>query len=151
MKLITDNAQLCAFIPNVFSPGIGETDLYTKITASIRTAEAWFDRYVLPMDETILHNFEADALHPDNLNLVKEAIVCHAFHGAVDSLDLVLTDNGFGIVSNDTIAPASKERVANLKERLIKQRDAAIRLLLLNLDETNWWPESIAAEKFKIQ
>lgn len=45
-------------------------------------------------------------------------MVTQAFHNAIPSLDLVLTPNGFGIVSNTNVVPASKERIERLLLRL---------------------------------
>lgn len=46
-------------------------------------------------------------------------MVCHlAFWDAIPQLDLVLTPTGFGVVSNDNVAPASADRVAALRKQL---------------------------------
>ena len=58
---------------------------------------------------------------------------------AVPSLDLVLTPNGFGIVSNSNIAPASKERVDRLIASLEETRDNYIELLLPQLVQSEEW------------
>lgn len=42
-------------------------------------------------------------------------IVNKALYLAIPNLDLVLTNNGFGVVNTQMIAPASKERVASLR------------------------------------
>ena len=49
-----------------------------------------------------------------------------AFRNAVPHLDLILTPNGFGIVNNSNIAPASKERVERLIASLLSNRDDEI-------------------------
>lgn len=46
------------------------------------------------------------------------AICLRAAHQAVPQMDLVLTPTGFGIVSNQNTAPASRERVTALSEQL---------------------------------
>lgn len=56
----------------------------------------------------------ADAL----LRQLKRATALRAAYTAVPSLDLVLTPTGFGIVSNQNTAPASRERVDALREEL---------------------------------
>lgn len=71
-----------------------------------------------------------------------KAVVSHAFMNAVPSLDLVLTPNGFGIVSNANVAPASKERVERLIASLETERDRAIRLLLASLYGASKWTQS---------
>ena len=59
---------------------------------------------------------------------------------AMPSLDLVLTPNGFGIVSNQNVAPASRERVSRLIASLETSRDNAIEQLITYLfRETEWY------------
>ena len=48
----------------------------------------------------------------------RRAVYATAAYNALPTLDLVATPNGFGVVSNQNIAPASKERVAALRESL---------------------------------
>lgn len=48
----------------------------------------------------------------------RRAVYATAAYNALPTLDLVATPNGFGVVSNNNIAPASKERVAALRESL---------------------------------
>ena len=51
------------------------------------------------------------------LHLCNRMACLTAYKLAIPHLDLVLTDNGFGVVSTQTVAPASAERV----NRLIQQ------------------------------
>ena len=48
----------------------------------------------------------------------RRAVYATAAYNAMPTLDLVATPNGFGVVSNQNIAPASKERVAAFRESL---------------------------------
>lgn len=48
----------------------------------------------------------------------RRAVYATAAYNALPTLDLVATPNGFGVVSNQNIAPASKERVAGFRESL---------------------------------
>lgn len=48
----------------------------------------------------------------------RRAVYATAAYNALPTLDLVATPNGFGVVSNKNIAPASKERVAAFRESL---------------------------------
>ena len=65
-----------------------------------------------------------------------------SFKNAIPSLDLILTPNGFGIVNNSNIAPASGERVNRLIDSLEAERDNAIRLLLSALAEDTEWKQT---------
>lgn len=49
---------------------------------------------------------------------IEVAVVLRAAYHAIPYMDLVLTPTGFGIVSNQSTAPASRERVEALREQL---------------------------------
>lgn len=80
--------------------------------------------------------------------LASRAIVSDAFVHAIPSLDLVLTPNGFGIVSNQNVAPASSERVERLIQSLITNRDLAIDALLRLLLQSADWRATTQAKYF---
>lgn len=89
------------------------------------TPEVWnkVQRYV----EGCTANWQAiittDAQLTDNVaGYLTTAICLRAAYDAVPQMDLVLTPTGFGIVSNQNTAPASRERVDALRLQL--RRDA---------------------------
>lgn len=55
------------------------------------------------------------------LHLWKRCVILGSFERGIPSLDLVLTQTGFGIVSNNTLSPASRERVDALRSSLRKE------------------------------
>ena len=61
---------------------------------------------------------------------------------------LVLTPNGFGVVSNTNIAPASKERVERLLLSLEKMRDDTLAVLLPLLTQEAAWATSDPCQYF---
>lgn len=127
MKFLTDNTTLVQFTPNVISPVEGEQDLYTKIHSFIAIAEAWFESRIATYEQlSALENSE------ELLTFARTAIASDAYRHAIPSLDVVLTANGFGIVSNQTIAPASRDRINALLDSLEAQCDAAIEMLMLH-------------------
>ena len=65
-----------------------------------------------------------------------------AFRSAIPHLDIILTPNGFGIVNNSNIAPASKERVERLINSLLDNRDNEIESLLSMLPKETGWTVS---------
>ena len=66
-------------------------------------------------------------------------LVClAAAHRAMSHLDLVLTPTGFGIVSNQNLAPASRDRVAALTRQLYRERSDCEDQLLDQLTATSW-------------
>lgn len=72
-----------------------------------------------------------------------------AAYRAVPQLDLVLTPNGFGVVSNSNYAPASQARVESLRERLRKEVSDTEDLLLENLLTTEWKDTDVAQVRIK--
>ena len=71
-------------------------------------------------------------------DLLESYVYKSAAAESVPSLDLILTDSGFAVVSNQNLAPASRERVAALLNSLCRQASDARDLLLLDLCKTNW-------------
>ena len=136
MKIITDNATLLRLLPNVVTSVEGETPLYDKVHPWLVIAEQWVsDRF------TGAAVLDAGAADPDTTIWQQTAILImsEAMRQAIPSLDVVLTPNGFGIVSNQNVAPASKERVARLIESMTAGRDLNIDYLLDSLSEREDW------------
>lgn len=115
--LIKDNAELMTFLNNCLSSVQGEKTLYEKMKFYLAKAQTWVLINVIDYRMAIANPI---------IDKIKGAIAYEAFYRAIPSLDLVLTPNGFGIVSNQNIAPASRERVDALKESLIENRDNLI-------------------------
>ena len=146
MKLITSEEILRRYIPNVLASVKGEVPLIDKLTSFLDIAEEW-----------VAHTFTSQATFSTiagyaDANIIKtyaaKVVVCEAFKNAVPSLDLILTPNGFGIVSNSNVAPASKERVNRLIDSLEAERDNAISLLLSSLPGEPSWMTSTQCEYF---
>ena len=144
MILITDDASLRKFLPNVLQTVKGEASLFDKISPFLDTAELWVADALLSGD-----TLTAITALPDGHKLkalTAQIVVSEAFRQAVPSLDLVLTPNGFGIVSNSNVAPASKERVERLIAQLLQTRDHCIEVLLPQLPTAPQWLGSSRAQ-----
>lgn len=164
MNLITNEEILRQYIPNVLATVKGETSLYDKLQPFLLSAEEWVTKNFIPSElisaigEDNFVNYESsregscdsqrlagevgpDGAHKTSVenHLIRQLIVTEAFANAVPSLDLVLTPNGFGIVSNANIAPASKERVERLIAELRGTRDRVLHLLLPKLPLVEGW------------
>lgn len=77
-----------------------------------------------------------------------QAVRCaslRAAREAVSQLDLIVTPTGFGIVSNQNVAPASKERVAALRENLRRTASEAYDSLRFTLIRHDGWGTSARA------
>lgn len=146
MKLINTDETLRQYIPNVLATVKGEHTLYDKLTPFLNLAEDWLKESFT--SEPLYHNISEDDEDSTLCRVAARVVVCEAFRNAVPSLDLVLTPNGFGIVSNQNIAPASKERIERLIASLESERDRAIRLLLRALAGEAGWQETEQCEYF---
>lgn len=132
MIAITNNDTLLQYIPNVVETVEGETPLFDKIRPQLEITEQW-------LHDTIV----GDTLIDEEKNkMVCTIIACEAFRRSVPSLDLILTPNGFGVVSNNNVAPASKERIERLIASLRDLRDKAITALLNVLRQDSDWLQS---------
>ena len=156
MMLITSDEQLRRLIPNVFATVEGEPSLLVKLTPFLETSEDWAKQHFVPDDlfELIAESSASAETEADNSTVaalclpLEKAIVCEAYKNAIPSLDLVLTPNGFGIVSNQNVAPASKERVERLLASLEQERDRNIEQLLLRLPTIEGWEQSEQGKYF---
>lgn len=146
MKIINSDQTLQQFIPNTFATVEGETSLFEKLYTFLEQSEQWATD-TLTGTTTLLKLAAAETDNRQRL-LISKLIVSQALLQAIPSLDLVLTPNGFGIVSTSNIAPASKERVSRLIDSIEQTRDNAIEALLLHLPESEEWLESSQATFF---
>ena len=147
MLLITTNEQLTALLPNIAVTVKGETPLIDKLVPFLNTAEQWVADTFLSsaMLADIGSRYDTDTLRA----ITTQVVVYEAFRRALPHLDVVLTPNGFGIVSNANIAPASKERIERLQSSLLINRDAAIHQLLTLLCKQQGWLATEQAEFFR--
>ena len=140
MKLITSNDQLCAILPNIQSVVKGERSLFFKIVPFIDAAEIWLIDNIV--SQTVFELI-SDRPQDDEAKLAMTRIVAlDAFRNAIPHLDLILTPNGFGIVSNTNVAPASKDRVERLISSLLANRDDEIEHLISLLVHEQEWIQS---------
>ena len=72
------------------------------------------------------------------VNWYKQLVCLSAFLSVLRQLDLVLTPTGFGVVSNDNLAPASKQRVDALEGELRTQYWKTLAMTLNLLRSENW-------------
>lgn len=146
--LIPDNNVLLQFVPNVLKSVQGETLLFDKIAPHLEVAEAWLTTTFL--SEAVLTELLPVLDNANNklLHYARMAVVAEAMLHAVPQLDLVLTPNGFGVVSNTNIAPASKERVERLLLSLEKMRDDTLAVLLPLLTQDVAWATSDPCQYF---
>ena len=149
MKIITTDEQLRLLIPNVLATVEGEPTLIEKLYPYLETAEQWAIDTFVP--EAIFNEIAENNSEGPNERFrfpLEKLVACHAYMTAIPSLDLVLTPNGFGIVSNQNVVPASRERVDALITSLESQRDASIEALVLRLSSRSDWQQSEQGQYF---
>ena len=146
MKLITDQATLAPYIPNMIVNVKGEIALFDKIAVHLQAAEDWVIRtFTSQKPFTAIVGYVAD--NPIRI-LTARLIVAEALRLAVPSLDLVFTPNGFAVTQTSNLTPASKQRVDRLIGSLSTLRDECIAQLLPLLPGVSQWLNSDRAAYF---
>lgn len=133
--LIRDNTTLQKYLPNIMATVQGETPLFDKLLPFLTTSESCLKQTFT--SEELFSTVELVLEKP-----LQKMTAIDAFINAVPSVDLILTPNGFGVVQNQNIAPASKERVERLLDSLEAERDREIARLLFVLPGIEGWAET---------
>lgn len=142
-KRITNDDTLRQYLPNVFATVKGEVSLFDKVKVDINLAENWvIETFVSTNTFNTICGYAED--NPIKI-ITAKLIATEALSWAIPSLDLVLTPNGFGVVSTQNIAPASKERVNRLIGSLADYRDECIGNILPALGGESQWLTSSQA------
>ncbi len=142
-RLVTNEAVLRAYIPNAFATVDDEQSLFSKLKAYLDSSEKWWEENLLGAELfTLLSRNDNHPIYAD----VVAAVVAEAFATAIPALDLVLTPNGFGVVSNQNVAPASPARVERLIASLKDRRDSLLCHVLRNLRRLEEWRQSLQCD-----
>lgn len=146
MKLITTDEQLRSHLPNIIASVKGETPLIERLSLFLYLAEDWVKSTFTSEStfNTICGYTDSNPLKITTACLV----VADALRRAIPSLDIVLTPNGFGVVSTQNLAPASKPRVDRLVGSILAHRDDCIAALLPELVGASQWLKSKQADFF---
>lgn len=72
-------------------------------------------------------------------------ICLDAFYQAIPGLDLILTDTGFGIVNNQNISPASRDRVESLRVQIQREADYTLDCIIEGMTGDDAWSSSVCA------
>ena len=99
IKLVSSESVLRKFIPNVISSVKGKVPLFDKLLPFLELAEIWVKGTFL--SKGVL-DFIAECGDEEVVKVyATKIVVCEAYRNAIPSLDLILTPNGFGVVSNN--------------------------------------------------
>lgn len=146
-RLINNDSYLRLYIPNQVCAVKGEQTLYDKIARWLDTAEQWLSDNITSAP-TLNRIAEYSDGHP-LLRACRAAVAHRALADAIPSLDLVQTVNGFAVVSNQNLAPASRDRVDRLIAAHRSQCDSAISALIPLLADAHAWRGSTQCEFFR--
>lgn len=148
MNFINSDAELRLYIPNAFSTIEGEPTLFDKLLPWIRQAGELITGRLT--GEAVSRALLAESQHRHEVAVAARLTAHLALCEAIPALDLVLTDRGFGVVSTDTVAPASADRVARLirSHREAADRTATTLLTMLEASDSlrSLWLDSEAGE-----
>ncbi len=136
MLLITSDSQLRQFIPHVLATVEGEPSLLEKLTPFLEQAEGWLAENFTSHDILQTIAIEEGTSLKERCTRI---VITEAFRSAIPSLDVILTPNGFGIVNNTNVVPASRDRVERLILSLESTRDELLTSLLRELPAIEGW------------
>lgn len=146
-RLINNDSDLRLYIPNQVCAVKGEQTLHDKIARWLDTAEQWLSDNITSAP-TLNRIAEYSDGHP-LLRACRAAVAHRALADAIPSLDLVQTVNGFAVVSNQNLAPASRDRVDRLIAAHRSQCDSAISALIPLLADAHAWRGSPQCEFYR--
>lgn len=138
--------NISATLPNIIQEVEGEKSVYEKLQPYLEEAERWARNTFT--GEAVWQLIEQRSDSDTTKQVLQQVIIHDAFARAIPNLDVILTPNGFGIVSNSNIAPASKERVDRLIDSLLDNRDDDIHQLLVELPKVEGWTVTRQGEYF---
>ncbi len=110
MELEITQQDFCTAVATPSSQG---AELYERCKPFFDEAQAFLEKSI----NYLVADFPAGNVIVANAT---KAFVClKAYHAAIPSIDLIWSSTGFGIVSNNTLAPASRERVDALRQNVM--------------------------------
>ena len=131
--LLTTIDQFIAVVPTVGS----EVD-FEDLQPYVESAELWLKTNILGNTLYDAANngsgSTSAAADADLLKLCRNVIGNHAYWDAIPFLDLQQTKSGFGVIQNNNLVPASKERVERLRTQCLIRRDNEVENLISFLE-----------------
>lgn len=121
--------------------GTASEDVFLKMQPSFAAT------YADMIDSTIGEEYEEQACAEGSplAGYVRNFVILSTFLQRLRSHDLILTDTGFGIVSNENIAPASQARVDALEHELRCMADVALYGAINRLRLIDGWADTVQA------
>lgn len=116
-------------------------DVFTKMQPS-------FESHFEDLVATVVGSDAEQAVSTEDSPLqrhTRDYVILATFIDSLHSHDIIMTDNGFGVVSNDNIAPASQARVDAMERELAYRRDYALHNVINRLRQVEGWADSLQA------
>lgn len=132
--IINSDSELRSIITNLQRASVSETSWTERLSPYLEQAEENLRHYIAP-----LSLIESDT---ELMQLAMRFVAFDAWANAINAIDLVATQSGFGVVSTNTVAPASKERVAAARVSALNSADKAAMWLLDALKTNEQWQKS---------
>lgn len=130
--ILQTKEQFIKYVPTAHSGAWLEMETYRN------SGERWLKNELLgKVLYTELEEEQEDPEHEEILDLCRKIVSLDAYRRAIPFLDLIQSANGFGVVSNPNLAPASRDRVNRLMEETVLQRDDESEVLLDYLEDTS--------------
>ena len=120
-------------------------EVYESVTSAISRYLAFYNDDLLGVAG--MTHLEGKGNDSQLLSWYKQLVCLSAFISVLRQLDLVLTPTGFGVVRNDNIAPASKQRVDALESQLRTQYYKVL-AMTLNLLRCDTWGATSQARRY---
>lgn len=144
-RLITDEMRLREHIPDLIATVKGETPFIERLAVFLDLAEDWVTQTFTGEE---VFSAVCDNRHSPLLRPLSALVAAEAMRRAIPTLDIMLTPNGFAVVSTNSLAPASKPRVDRLIGSMLTQRDNCISALLRLLPAMSGWKDTAQARYF---
>lgn len=103
----------------IYTATFKTSEVFEGISSLIERTQTEFISGIIPS------TMDTDTLPDDVQEIIKRYICFKAYCDAIPMLDLVMTSTGFGVVSNQNVAPASKDRVEALRKSMEQLSDSS--------------------------
>ena len=108
--------------------------------------EPFFPAATSQLEKSI--NYQVANIDTSLADPVKQFVCLIAFYNCIAHLDLIWTNTGFGVVSNNTLAPASKDRVEALRTNTLRRAVETKYTLLDELMATAAYVDALTPDSF---
>ncbi len=121
---------LKATVPTILPSAQGKP--VERYNSAMQEAEQWLSSRVL--NSKLIETLATDSAYSALKTQVAKVLAYKTYHIAIPTIDLVESANGFAVVNDNNLVPASKERVAALRESMLSGINISLDLLLEMLE-----------------